>query len=189
LEIYKFMALSKIIITGGIVKVLKTALYDFQEQDFEVAEAVSYLGTPIYGRLIFEENSYKTLSGDTIQYPETIIENAIITINEGKNIVKTSIPGRKGTIKEYINTDDFSINIEAIIVQKDNIFPEDELLTLKNILKSPVAVPVAQEVFNIFDINNIVIENYNITQKRGYRNNVFVTINAISDEIIDLENV
>jgi len=44
----------------------------------------------------------------------------IISVSFRKNIVKTKVPGRRGTVKEYMETEDAIINIEAV-------FTPDEL--------------------------------------------------------------
>lgn len=114
-----------------------------------------------------------------------IINDAIVAINRSKNIVKTQIAGKNGTIKEYISDGDYSINIVVgIVAVKDGIivdeYPSDGLTQLRHYLDANEALIVHSEFLKIFEIERLVITSFSVTQatESNYQS---VSISALSD--------
>ena len=86
----------------------------------------SSLGTPVFSDMLLREN----------QDDEGIyIDTLIITINQSKNIVKTPIEGRNGTIKEFISDGDYQITITGALVGADGQYPINQVNELLRICR------------------------------------------------------
>lgn len=119
--------------------------------------------------------------------------DAIVAVSRENRIVCTPIVGRSGTVKEYINSDDWSINIilgvqkiEGGVIVDD--YPTDELKTLYKILAEDEAMRVHSSFLDVFGIRQIVIKSYAITQTTEL-NYQAVNISALSDETVELKSV
>lgn len=145
----------------------------------------SYLGTPVYSTLEFMQiPGSQTANSQSVSPSEVLlrIDTVILTVEQTKNIVKTSIQGRDGTIKEYIGLGDYIVSIEGEIVSPYlNFYPEDDVKLLVQVLEHPNRVDVANQFLLMFGITSLVIETYSISEKLGSRNSVPFRVNAISD--------
>lgn len=159
----------------------------------DIEDKMSLLNTPIFDSLILGELNdkpkYLDLEGIEREYKPISIDLAIITITQTKNIVTTAIQGKNGTIKEFISDGDFNISINGIIWINDNIYPESEVQKFINIMKIPQSIKIYSNFVNMFGITEIVVNDYSLPQQEGMRNQQPFTINCISDEFINLEEV
>lgn len=160
------------------------------EQDpFDEANFTSYLGTPVWSPLEFLKTSGTSLDnsldvGAANGNSETFlrVDTCLITVTQTKNVVKTPIQGRNGTVKEYISDGDYDINIKGVIISPyPMLYPRDEVNILIELMKLQKQIPVASEFLSLFDIEAMVVESYTISEKLGSRNEVPFEINAISD--------
>lgn len=142
----------------------------------------SLLGTPVYADLEFLSDNYETktkgLFRDT---PNFKTASVLMTVSQGKKIIKTEIQGRDGTVKEYIGMDDFQIQINGIITGPNGHYPIDEVASLKQILDAPIPIPVASTYLNNIGINLIVIEGYELAQEAGGYSYQTFSITCCSD--------
>lgn len=154
--------------------------------------AVSYLGTPVYSNLIFlsegvDVGNPTTLDPDAGKR-DLRIDTVLMTVDMTKNIVKTPIQGRNGTVKEYISDGDYMINIKGAIVSPYPLkYPQDDVDLLIRYLKVNTQIGVASFFLELFGISDIVIEKYRIAEKLGSRNEVPFEIDAISDTPIEFQ--
>lgn len=139
-------------------------------------------GTPVYSPLEFLDSNGGLITKDgRYNYPFRL-DQVIITVNQQKNIVKTSIQGRDGTVKEYIGLGDYAITVEGeLTTEFPNVYPKDDADLLIKILTHPAEVAIACEFLAQFGITHVVVENYDISQKVGSRNTVPFRLNLISD--------
>jgi len=153
---------------------------------------VSLFGTPVYSNLEIKPFNYESLEGEQISISNgIIIDTVIFNVTQTKNIVKTPISGRNGTVKEYVSDGDFQIEISGAIVSPGQTYPETEVNELIEILKAPIAIPsdsLISEYLNWFGIHSIVVESYDFPQTEGTRNQQEFRISAISDIPIELED-
>ena len=152
----------------------------------DALDATSYLGTPVYGQIIIPSQTYTNLQGDDIETEEIIINTALINVTQANEVVTTSIQGRPGTIKEYINLKDYSITINAQIDtgQIDNIreYPVEKLRILGEICRSTAEFNIDSQILNdIFGITDVVFLTLKVPQQEGVMNVVPVQITAISE--------
>jgi len=152
---------------------LKSSVNEYPEQNYIEVEKIadSYLGTPVFDNLLLDN-----LRIDTV----------LLDISQSKNIVKTAIQGLNGTVKEYIADGDYQIKIRGIIVSEDDSYPQADVNTLIEICKRPESIPVTANFFNLFGIDEIVIEDYSFPQEEGFLNMQRFEISAISDKPLEL---
>ena len=142
----------------------------------------SYLGTPILSNLVFLADP------DTPENRDLVINTVLFEVDIVKNVIMTPISGRDGTVKEYINRDDYQILIQGMIVSEDGEnFPREDVTALRNLMDLPKSLAVASEFLQVFSIHNIVILHCKVAQQMGYRNQVPFFINAVSDVPIELK--
>lgn len=142
------------------------------------AKALSVLGTPIY-----EQITFSIPNRPDYTFPDW----PLLDIAATKQIIKTPIKGRNGTVKEYIAIDDYQITIRGILINYDNEdYPEDLVEQLHDIFKQNTAMRVTTPVLNLLDINNIVITDLRLPEVEGYNNIQPFVIQALSDAPVEL---
>ena len=145
----------------------------------EAPVSVTYLGTFVYSNLIF--NADEDISRDLI------IDNVLMEVNQVRNIVTTPVNGRNGTVKEYISDGDYQITARGMLVNPVNSFPEKDLELFLTICKLERVVEVSSKFLQFFDINDVVITNYRVSEKLGTRNEVPFELTMVSDQEITLD--
>jgi hypothetical protein len=193
-------------------------LYKLEEQAAAVGlnqdadEGKSRFGTPVYGTVLIQEPKFSTykFNTQTRKYDKIdfvfspsnkeiggvnymYIEGAIIEINQKRNIVKTTISGQDGTVKEFINNGDYDIKIMGFFSTVDaDIYPELETKAMNQYLTAPVSLNITNKFLNTyFNVNSIVVESFEFKQVEGMRNVQYFTINACSDlpfEVLEIAN-
>ena len=118
------------------------------------------LGHPVICDLTFQQATYPDpATGNNVVTPALRIETVIMTITQTKNIVKTTIQGRNGTVKEYIGDGDYMVDINLVITSNANgQYPRDEVGDLIRILKAPVSIPVTSWYLQQLGIDYLTIE-------------------------------
>lgn len=180
------------LITGAAIQAGKGLAAGILIPDSAIEESVgrSYLGTSVIDNLEFPAGSYTDLEDNTIDYGAVVVDTVTFEVNKPKNIVKTMIQGRNGTVKEYVSDGDFEIRCSGMISNRDNIIPLDQIRNLRTVLEVPQQIPVISLFLNdIFEIFNIVIESYSIPQIEGKINELPFTFTATSDVQLDLEEL
>jgi len=189
----------QIVLSTFGLPLLKSAVYKatqgIEDSTLSVAtKRLSTLGTPIFAKLNLKGGSYKDAKGKMIDFPSTLKESlsmdtVLIEISQRKNIVKTQLQGRDGTVKEYISDGDFDIVIRGIIVSDQPYeYPNDEVQTLFNFLKAKSHIETAGTNFlDFFGIDRIVVEDYSFPQREGFWNSQAFEIRAVSDVDYDLK--
>lgn len=137
---------------------------------------------------ILEKNQpyFMTLSlgykGKVYSFPN----EPLISLSIKKTIVETATVGqdRKGTVKEYINTDDWNITIRGICIDIDKkIYPTDQVNEINAMYAVNDALDVMEnKFFEIFDIRKIVLKDLKYEEMVGQPSIQKYTITAVSDE-------
>ncbi len=175
---------AKVFGTKGIRFDSTTRVIDAKPQsnsNFEVdviqsgsAIARSYLGTPIMEQISF------SLPGKENIY--TFPDWPLIDVSVSKNIVKTPIKGRNGTVKEYINTDDYHIKIRGILINNDSEeYPEELVNEIHEIFKLNREIRVTNAFLNLLGIDDIVITDFKLPEVEGFPNIQPFVIECLSD--------
>ncbi len=137
----------------------------------EGIQKTSLFGTPVFSDVVLE---YGDLHLE--------LDAVICEVTQRKNIVSAKIVGRNGTVKEYINDDDYSLNIKGILFNTlpDKV-PSEQIEMLNNILKINDSIKVVSPYLDLFDIKQIVIQNCKYNQLQGKLNIVNFELIALSD--------
>lgn len=148
----------------------------------------SALGTPVVIDLTFKSVTYTDFNKNRqVTTDELTLVTVLCTVSRPSIIVKTQINQRNGTVKEYITKDDFQVTINGIIVGTNGRYPEEEVLALRRIADAPVPIPVVSRFLNGMEIYNLVFEDCPMPQTAGGISKQDFTINAISDEPLELQ--
>ena len=115
------------------------------------------------------------------------IDTVLYDINQTKEIIKTKIQGRSGTVKEYIADGDFVINIKGVITGDNGVYPMDDVNYLADMLSLPIALKINSDLLATFGIFQVVVESYHIPQIEGGQSQQPFEINCISDRPVELQ--
>ncbi|MBD5199237.1 MAG: hypothetical protein HDS83_02430 [Bacteroidales bacterium] len=116
-----------------------------------------------------------------------LINDIVMNVSLQKEIVKTALVGRKGTIKEYITDGDYQISMSVGIVAVNDYdeiidqYPEKAINQLREILTQPEALEVSSGFLNLFEISHIVVTGFAVKQMT-HTNRQVIEITAISDD-------
>lgn len=189
----------------GLVKPAFFAINYTKAADASVIEPDSYLakgtlsGVPVFDAVIFKKpigsgQQTQTFTGGSSTAPidtinDLILPIALITINQEKNIVRTNVQGRNGSVKEYVSDGDYQISIKGVIVGEDsNKPPIDDLKKLDTFCKSPFSLDVVSNVLDYFKIYTVVISGYSYEQREGMRNVFDFNLNCYSDTPFEIKS-
>lgn len=184
---------------GRAFSELKASVLGNIEIEQEQYDKTSIFGTPVYSNLEIPAGEYTDLSGNTIQFEGIRIDTLMMDISQERNIIRTQISGRNGTIKQFISDGDFIINCQGIIsgksseensgfsVQSVTGAPEEEIRKLKAICSIPREIEVISEFLDFFDITTVVISAPSFAQKEGSRGEIFFQLQMYSDTPIELK--
>lgn len=133
------------------------------------------------GRFVLCELTLESENGERLTFAD-----AVAAVSRENRIVCTALTGRDGTVKEYINASDWSVNIVLGIQPVRNgvitdDYPDDELRQLCKLLDSKKALKVHSEFLDIFNIDRLVIKGYSATQMTE-ANYQAISVSAVSDE-------
>lgn len=122
--------------------------------------------------------------GQTTIFLEVALVDAILP----KVIKETPVQGRNGTVKEYIATGDWQINIKgAVFGEEKNAYPLTEIATLTKLAKLRKQVAIESKLINHLDVTNVVIKNLSWRQLTGCMNKISFEISCVSDEPFELQ--
>jgi len=102
-------------------------------------------------------------------------------------IVKTPTVGkyRKGTVKEWISSEDDLINIKGFCVNEDDptAYPTEQVKLLNDLRNETDSLEVeGNAFFELFGIRGLVIDNVRIEEMQGMPGAQAYVINATSEE-------
>lgn len=147
----------------------------------------SSLGTPVFTDLTLKGGTYTDNNGRSVTFEDMVFVTVLMFVSQGKNIVKTKIQGRNGTVKEYIGDDDYQVTINGIITGKNGSYPVDDVAKLKAICNAPIAFDVVSTYLQNLDVYSLVIESYAFDQQPGGYSQQNFTLNCISDQPVELQ--
>lgn len=132
----------------------------------------NWMGLPVFCDIQFPLSDGKTLILDTV----------LMTVNQQKNIVRTTIQGRPGTIKEYVSDGDYDVSIKgALVSPQTSDYPEQIVRELHEVLSRSESIDIVCDYLRLFDIHRLTITAFNFPQQVGYQNMQLFEITALSD--------
>jgi len=138
--------------------------------------------TGIYSRY-FTTLKVSDKAGNQYVFPN----EPLMSIGLSKTIVETATVGkeRKGTVKEYICTEDYSINIKGVCVNEaePETYPAEQVAELKRMFEINDSLEVVSNPFlELFEIRNIVFKDIQFDEMAGEQGLQKFTIIAVSDQ-------
>lgn len=151
-----------------------------------ISKITGQLGTAIYEQVTFggtnqAERSYYGIDGNIYTVPSMTFDAVLIDVSFPRNIVKTEIQGRNGTVKEYIGEGDPNITFRGVITGKNGQRPSVEIANLKEMIKAPISIPVISNYLNSLDIYYVVFEERSLSLEEGGYSYQAFSLSAIGD--------
>lgn len=190
-------------VAAGVAQQARFALYRFQPSQVN-AEQPSWeghggaitghdLSVPITdrsyweGRYVLTELTLRREDGRTL-----IVNDATVNISREKHMVRTTLVGLDGTIKEYISNGDYDINITVgIVALRDGVivddYPEEGIREVRQFLDENKSIEVSSVFFGLFDISRIVVTRFALNQDT-HSNRQTIDVKALSDEDYVIKN-
>lgn len=149
----------------------------FQLPDLQAINAKQLVGNPYFMTLVL---SYK---GKKMELPN----EPLLALGLTKTIVETATVGqyRKGTVKEYICTEDYTLSIKGICIDLDNpeVYPAEQVRLLNDLFEINDALEVESNPFlELFGIRKLVLKDIQFDEMLGEQGVQRYTISAISDQ-------
>lgn len=120
---------------------------------------------------------------------QLVFSDINIQVSARNTIVETPLTGRRGSIKEYIQAEDYDVKIKGNLISgKQNAFPFYQLQSLVRLLRQTDTFKVKNKYLEAFDIYEMALKRANFNQdKAKYMNVLPFELNFISDERYELE--
>lgn len=112
----------------------------------------------------------------------------IKAVSVKKNIVETSLVGRKGAIRELISSEDFKVSIRAVARTEDGTYPADQIVAFKELYNVNEAVELKSVLTDLlFDENDkVVITDMSFPETPGVEDEQDVEIECVTDKPFEL---
>ena len=145
-------------------------------------------GSPLYSNLEVNELQWTDFSGQTKGFPGMAFNTVLMTVSQQKNIVETSIQGSDdGSVFEYSGMNNYEVNIN-IIITGNNIngeYPSGVTGGVEDVLKMlecPYPIKVSSWYLQMFNIQELVILDYEMGQEPGGISQQPITIKCKSNK-------
>lgn len=114
-----------------------------------------------------------------------VMNDAVVALSRNKHIVSTPMTGMDGTVKEYINQDDYQLNIAVGVQAAEGGVPVDKypaegIRQLRGFFDVAEPLKVYSAFLELFDISRIVVTGFSATQATE-GNYQPIAITALSD--------
>lgn len=120
---------------------------------------------------------------------EIDIACATIRATSRKMVVRTAVAERRGTVKELFQVGDWEFTIKGVLIAKNGVFPDREMLTLRRIYESPKQAELENALSDLFldESKNVCVTSLEFPEVEGRdnRHRPF-TLVCESDFITDL---
>lgn len=141
------------------------------------------LGSPLWSQNSKGITYFMPVTLDGIELP-----NTLISFSGKKNIVETPLIGRRGTVKELINIEDYEIQIRGIVVDDGRSFPDEFIMKLQELFEKNESVSLQCALTDIFlqQDDSVVIKAIRFPDMKGIENAQAFEINCVSDPYFEL---
>lgn len=113
---------------------------------------------------------------------------ALISVTGRKNIVETQLVGRKGSVKELINLEDYKVSIAGFIQSKDGTWPEAEIARMRDLYNVNESVELLCALTDlIFDKDDrVVITGIDFPPTQGLEDGQVIRLECTTDKPFEL---
>ncbi len=95
---------------------------------------------------------------------------ALVTINSDKNLIATRVQGRDYSRKELVSNGDIKFSVSGQITSgKPDIYPSEEVKKFIKVMQYKGIVKINNQILDQFGISHIVITDFNISPRQGYK--------------------
>lgn len=116
---------------------------------------------------------------------DLLLDTAIVSIQQARNIVKTPIQGRDGTVKEYISDGDYQISVNGILASNSLRYPKSYVVELVEFMKLKQSIEVVSPLLNTIGVYELVVEDWSLPHTE-YVNCQSYSFSAVSEKPIEL---
>ncbi len=119
---------------------------------------------------------------------KTEIPHALISVTGQKNIVETQLVGRKGSVKELINLEDYKITIAGFIQSTDGTWPEDEIERMRDLYNVNESVNLLCALTDLIldEDDRVVITGIDFPSTPGIEDGQVIRIECTTDKPFEL---
>lgn len=114
-----------------------------------------------------------------------------LIVSSRKNIVETALAGstRRGTVKELIAIEDWSVTIRGIAInyKSKSVYPEDQVKALRDLYERNESLDVQCALTNLLGIYRLVIREFELPEMIGIQHAQAYQFICTSDEDFILE--
>lgn len=116
------------------------------------------------------------------------LPNAVMSIACSKNIVRTQLVGRKGSVKELIGLDDYKISIAAFIQSPDGSYPEQQITRMKELWQVNESVELVSAFTDLLldEEDRVVLTSIEFPPTPGVEDGQAVRIECETDAAMNL---
>jgi hypothetical protein len=133
---------------------------------------MSVMGTPIFADVKLSHTKTVDYTLGPEEQTETVhLLWCLCEVQQTKNIVKTKVQGRDGEVKEYISDGDYQVTLRGAFSNTFmQTYPKEMVKRLIKLCKVKEPLKVTSEYLLMFDIHELVIEDYKFSQEEGKQN-------------------
>lgn len=140
--------------------------------NFRMGTAVSESGIDNSVDVTGQRNSQNTVlnnigDSDTLVWYDT---TALITINSDKNLITTRVTGRDYSRKELVSNGDIKFSVSGQITSgRPDVYPSEEIKKFIKVMQYKGIVKINNQMLDQFGISHIVITDFSLTPREGYK--------------------
>jgi len=149
------------------------------------------IGTPVFMPVIVPQFTYAARDSAGRQVTKTFARFAfpaatLVDISMSKNIVTTPIQGRAGTVKELISNGDYVVRLRGLAVGAEQ-YPREGVQRLIELASVPAAFRVENDLFHWLGINDLVVQDFDLSAAEGYENTQAFELRCLSDDTVSVQ--
>jgi hypothetical protein len=116
------------------------------------------------------------------------MSEAVLSITGKKTIIETPMVGRKGSVKELINIDDYKVSVAGYIQSTDGSYPEDAITKIKELYSINQSVELVSALTDLIfdDGDKVVITDISFPSTPGVEDGQIVKIECVTDKPFEL---
>ena len=105
---------------------------------------------------------------------------ALVNINSDKNLIISKVQGRDYSRKELVSNGDINFTVTGhILSNAPEVYPAQEVQKFIQIMQYKGIVKINNIILDQFNIDGIIIKDFSLTPKEGYKSQQDYTFNAI----------
>jgi hypothetical protein len=150
----------------------------------------SQIQTSLHGVEIWLPTRFRQLPSDLFSDTTLLLPYCVIRITGSSTIVRTPLAERRGTVKELYSIDDYKITLKGFFIDRQRVFPHDDLATLKKLHEMGAGFILDNAVSNVFlnADDKVVITGFDLPEVEGGRKHVRPFVMQLeSDTVFTLE--